>query len=91
MITENRKMLVEALRSGKYNQCFNTLRKGDEFCAVGLALHLLDYKDGDVVPFNKKPKFFEENFDLSFVGITGMNDNGCSFLQIADAIEQGTV
>ena len=35
---------IDALRSGKYNQGVSFLRKGDEFCALGVACDLLRFE-----------------------------------------------
>ena len=32
---------IKALRSGKYQQAYKGLRKGDGFCCLGLACHVL--------------------------------------------------
>lgn len=34
---ENKQLLIEALRSGKYKQCYGYLRTDDGFCCLGVA------------------------------------------------------
>lgn len=44
MTPEFKKLWVEALRSGKYQQTKNVLRNDKGFCCVGVALDLVDSK-----------------------------------------------
>lgn len=41
-MNEHEKKLVEALRSGKYSQCKGILRRGYDFCCLGVACDLDD-------------------------------------------------
>ena len=96
MTPEFKALWIEALRSGKYEQCRGALRKGDTFCCLGVACDLID-KDGweknDMFGMGWKGTGCEST-DLPFINsdeaisLSELNDTArLSFEEIADYIE----
>jgi len=125
---------VAALRSGEFQQCKGTLRKGDSFCCLGV-LSELAVRDGVIMPAQVLPETdwrssrgdglpvyvynneaghlptavakwaglsysydnwdgevgHEPDVDPSVDGreLSGLNDSGLPFSEIADVIERG--
>ena len=48
-IIENRKVWLEALRSGKYKQCRYNLRNEDKFCCLGVAGEIFNLSWYDLI------------------------------------------
>jgi hypothetical protein len=126
-----KKLWVDALRSGNYQQGIGQLRCGDTYCCLGVLCDLYDRDQGGpgwhdkdttylrcdaLLPgevakwagiiavdpdfaltgeFNVSlpdfrvddPSCANHEYDLSSQNLTDVNDNGFSFLQIADLIE----
>lgn len=91
---------VEELRNPDNKQCFEKLRDGDKFCALGLLLQVVDptgwgYDGGD----GAVHRFAAENvetidiFDNATIGkelackVIQANDEGLTFAQIANIVE----
>lgn len=91
----NRKIWIDALKSGEYKQCKNQLHNGEGYCCLGVAKK--------VIP-NIKPQFEEDNDALIYLDeddawnylglefldqsrLSMMNDDGMTFTEIADYIE----
>ena len=81
MLNENAKKWVAALRSGKYQQGKNWLRKGDQFCCLGVACELAVAEGivsygvvGDVAKYGNKysylPREVQDWLGLSHIGAT---------------------
>jgi hypothetical protein len=104
MDCDAKKKWVDALRSGKYAQGRNALRKRNRYCCLGV---LCDLTDGDQWVEDEKSSIYWYHFGgnrsrvlLPFaladeydifscdIGLLArMNDDGKSFVQIADYIE----
>ena len=99
----NRKLWVEALRSGKYRQGKNVLRtSSDEMCCLGVLADISGCKwarDGQGWRANGEDNSAPFRA-MAFVGLAGsegeieygdplsyLNDNGASFIEIAAIIE----
>jgi hypothetical protein len=94
----NAKKWIEALRSGKYEQAKDQLKKGDKFCCLGVACDIskLGEWSGNEYMDNEKslPGMVTDWLGLtSGMGIfyngclSELNDEGYSFEKIADIIE----
>ena len=90
---------LPALRSGEYKQLQGALRKGDEFCCLGVACDLIDRDKwdgyailqswGDVLPTNVPRDVFPLHcFPMQLSVLSELNDEGYSFDKIADFIEE---
>lgn len=93
-----KKKWIAALRSGKYSQSVGYLEDSDGYCCLGVACRIQHPKMklyGDFInDFNFKrlrdvnvPKILKGNIDLPKI-LSEMNDNGHSFEEIADWIEE---
>jgi hypothetical protein len=109
-MNDNARKWVEALRSGEFEQGRSRLRKGDQYCCLGVACELYrrEHPDG--------PDWDDVEGEFAFDGcesmlpdvvrdwlelrtpdgdfgngdhntLTYMNDDGCTFEDIADVIE----
>lgn len=103
---------IIALRSGKYKQGKEYLRKDESYCCLGVAADLqgaewkaealrdwytcagaldagqfLPREYADVLGLDKRGGIYIKEGE-EFSSLTGLNDNGSSFLEIADVIEQ---
>lgn len=82
---------LAALRSGEYKQCEGSLHSDAGHCCLGVAEIVLGFEseDNEVLVGDYIPNAIVGTaHDNKIVGIlTNMNDNGKSFLQIADWIE----
>lgn len=91
---------LEALRSGKYKQGKGCLRAGDSFCCLGVLIDVVDpegwcadrfqgyvhkYASSNAMPNTVLRNKLELPLDLNI--LSGMNDRGKSFNEIADYIE----
>lgn len=95
---ELRRALVAELRSSRCKQIRHALRRGEYFCASGVACHVFDptlwrgpyhrprYAES---PVSFAPDYVARAFGLDLVEIAADNDRGASFEQIADRIESG--
>lgn len=89
---------LEALRSGKYEQTIGTLHYKSRYCCLGVACKIQGYSDDLIdnacLPFQikdeirKVPKLLKTPGNRSVAKVADMNDDGKSFEQIADWIEQ---
>lgn len=92
-----RKLFISALRSGKYKQKLQALRwpapprenpcgKNYHFCALGVAYEILGFE------WNKGPsdiyEAISQAYGFKLTMIYFMNDGGCSFQEIALALEK---
>ncbi len=86
---------IAALRSGEYKQCKNKLTDGVGYCCLGVLCDIKNVCSDDtyviIDPSGVIPEFLQgsamENAEV--VGmLTGMNDDGTPFSEIADWIEQ---
>jgi hypothetical protein len=90
---------VEALRDGKYEQGQSYLRRGTQFCCLGVLCDLVSKNEWEVTDSNIfrfrgvrgfLPGELRDGAGIS-VGeendVANMNDNGKSFAEIADYIE----
>ena len=96
---KRKEALVAALRSGKYEQGKDWLRKGDAFCCLGVACDisgLAEWVDGTymqdtlALPFEVCRFYgFVWSNGRVYAGqpLTDMNDSGATFTQIADWID----
>jgi hypothetical protein len=101
-MNDNAKKWVEALRSGRYEQGAGKLRYNDSFCCLGVACHLsADELELEVKVVDGLYKYNDNGGYLpiavkEWLGITeglmldlvDMNDNGRSFDEIANQIEE---
>ena len=103
---------VETLRSVKYKQGRGVLRRGDEFCCLGVACDILrdelglHWREGQLsmaitasdgqwehiyLPHQVAEYLFGDgkltNPEVGAISLSGLNDGGATFSQIADAIE----
>ena len=97
---KRKEALVAALRSGKYEQGKDWLRKGDAFCCLGVACDISGlakwegkwYMGAMLSLPNEVRRFygFTEDNGRVFAGppLTDMNDGGATFAQIADWIDR---
>lgn len=98
----NRKLWVEALRSGKYEQGRGRLRRLDNYCCLGVLADVAGCawsKATDGRWKSERHTFDAPALARDFVGLsqgegsfgdtclTGINDSGKSFSEIADIIE----
>lgn len=99
---ENRKKWVEALRSGKFEQCVGALHNGVGHCCLGVLCEVAGYtaKKGQDSYYRYEGIIGEAALPIrAFVGLSSpigeyggiclaeLNDNGKSFAEIADIIE----
>ncbi len=98
----NRKLWVEALRSGKYEQCNEALRIGTAFCCLGVLADIAGCEWEDELADGEMANAPARAMDFvglrcsggQFVDDTGdmtalwsLNDEGQTFKKIADVIE----
>lgn len=106
-----KKLLVVALRSDKYKQTIQRLRRGDRFCCLGVLCNLHAQAHPELAAMETDPEEYLSNGVglpievMKWAGLTNTlgdkvsinglfaelslhNDNGCTFLEIADAIEE---
>lgn len=89
------KKWVEALRSGKYKQGQNCLRKGDTYCCLGVACDVINPDDWEfdrgAWTWNKGYLFMPSRFGMTHgfqTSLSKMNDEeGKNFDEIAMFIE----
>lgn len=94
---------VSALRSGKYEQGQRALRRENTFCCLGVLCDLMgaEWEDGDGIDLGAEVNGEHQNYYLGPIvlktaGLADwqqehlyhMNDDGKSFAEIADYIEQ---
>jgi hypothetical protein len=91
---------IKALRSGEFHQAKNRLRVGDNYCCLGVLTVLVDpnhpdlgeqYESaGTVLPIDIRNVTGIKTFSGSFrsVNLSGRNDTGSTFEEIADLIEK---
>lgn len=85
MITnEQRRVWIEALRSGKYKQGQRALKNGDKYCCLGVLQELFN-----VPNFSTKSEYLNTTFiTIEEQGLLAvMNDGGKPFYDIANVIE----
>lgn len=100
MKTEWKKKWLKALRSGEYKQGKNYLRKGDEFCCIGVLCDITGVHEwepnGDMFLYGGRRSFVPKDV-ASLVRLRpsapnhlmAMNDNdGADFYEIANWIEE---
>lgn len=94
MKPELKQKWIKALRSGKYQQgrykLYSRKQYGEYYCCLGVLRHINDPSDERMGKGVLTIKQLEE-FDLSISAqekLARMNDNGYSFNQIADFIEE---
>jgi hypothetical protein len=99
---EYKEKWVEALRSGKYKQGKGCLKKGDEYCCLGVLCDIVDPEYLGVnghrshLPYHILDKTGMEtpdgrlNYNVhTFISLIGLNDGAeYTFDQIADVIEE---
>jgi hypothetical protein len=93
----NRKLWVEALRSGKYEQATETLSDGHGYCCLGVACKVAGKSDAEIANWDNLSGFSSVRAFFGLVGNDGDysknsclaedNDSGASFSEIADIIE----
>jgi len=83
-----KKKWIAALRSGEYKQCTGFLHLGGGHCCLGVAeiIHGVKSESTRVLRGNF-PQAIEGISEMS-TKLTSMNDNGNTFSQIADYIEE---
>lgn len=90
-------VLIEALRSGQYQQGTGYLCKDGKFCVLGVLCELHDIPfDGDSYHFDTPyrssvPDWFLEQNGLSVEDgevLISENDEGTSFVELASMLEQ---
>ncbi|MES2366991.1 MAG: hypothetical protein V4563_14040 [Pseudomonadota bacterium] len=85
------KQWVAALRSGKYKQGKGKLRRGDEFCCLGVLCDLVAHDEWVGETFRQYagtlPGSISEQVSVAHLRLATMNDFGKSFSEIADVIE----
>lgn len=92
---------LEALRSGKYKQGRGRLRQGDEFCCLGVLCDISGlgewigevetkgYSFKEDIRYGTLPRHMVPELSCKTSNsLTGMNDSGKSFAEIADYIEE---
>ena len=107
----NRKVWVEALRSGEYEQGTGQLRKDNAYCCLGVACDVsgLGEWHSRLQNHNYTYKIHEDKSDFTYLpyevrawlgistsdgeltnhnSLASMNDDGATFIEIADAIEE---
>lgn len=102
-LKDNINIWIKALRSGEYEQTVVRLQNSNGYCCLGVACRLFiaapnlgdnGYLDGNIPNKAMQPDVpswleninndFKERTDQS---LTGLNDNGVSFNEIADQLE----
>lgn len=91
---------IDALRSGKYQQTVNRLRKGNAFCVTGVLCDVIDntrwvldddndwrYDFGGTQWYGLYPNYLPLEDFVDNNGFMGNNDDGWTFEQLADKIE----
>lgn len=103
MKPEIKELWLKALRSGEYKQAKNYLRRNDQFCCLGVLCDLhakagLGFWDGENYLWEGKvlPRTIQEWAGLNTSEpeaegrtLSGLNDDGVDFNEIADIIERG--
>ena len=90
MDAEIKRKWVEALRSGKYEQCKGHLRQNDAFCCIGVlgAIQHINFESLRL-DTSRLPKHYGAGLEISKqMQLASMNDEGTSFVKIADYIEE---
>lgn len=103
-MTEIQQKWLDALRSGKYKQGRLRLRRGDEFCCLGVACDIYNdtkwkpswwgslYEVGDGLTIDLLLNgWLKDLFGLTednMETLASMNDEGKTFTEIADFIER---
>ncbi len=95
---EFKKKWVAALRSGEYKQGKTFLCKDGKYCSLGVACAIMDIKIPvlaktissfyDLRGISKIPKLIRGYKNPVVTKLSGMNDRGAPFSEIADYIEQ---
>lgn len=87
----NRRLWIEALRENEYRQCKQGWTHGNHgVCALGVALELGRFPIFYGQRFNNSHRWLGIKFvGARFSDIAKDNDRGWTFIQIADAAEQG--
>lgn len=96
----NQKIWVNALRSGDFKQCCGVLccTYSQSYCCLGVAAELFDLKTDDnqtldgseyenVLGLNGPCGEIDSNDDSVAENLASMNDDGKTFVEIADFIE----
>lgn len=88
---------VQALRSGEYEQGVGALKSGGKFCCLGVACEIVGAKPGSILGYimpgqgikgiSKIPELIKGNGELP-IKLSGMNDKGKTFKQIATWIDK---
>lgn len=79
----------QILRNTKLQQCTGIYNKGDKYCAIGVIMNHFGYnKIGDDIYDEAMRKAEDLLGDIMTGEITIMNDNGASFSEIADYLEE---
>lgn len=104
MKPEIKELWLKALRSGEYKQAKNYLRRNDQFCCLGVLCDLhakagLGFWDNDGGYLHEDkvlPRTIQEWAGLNTSEpeaegrtLSGLNDDGVDFNEIADIIERG--
>jgi hypothetical protein len=104
-----KKKWVTALRSGKYAQAQGSLKRGDNFCCLGVLCEVMGYNNWQEPPSPGGRRTLMSNDGYTVLGtgnlssqliiesgldvhtvseLANMNDNGDSFVRIAQHIEE---
>lgn len=97
------KVWVEALRSGKYEQGKGALKQDNKYCCLGVLCELSGLSEFEEGSYDEDKYFNEQGYlpeevmkwsgvknkkgNLNNKWITGLNDWGTTFLEMADLIE----
>jgi hypothetical protein len=93
----HRKLWVEALRSGKYEQVESKLTNGEGYCCLGVACLVAGKSNDNIMHdvnltnFPEVKSFFglrDNHGDYRENCLVDLNDDGTSFSDIADIIER---
>lgn len=93
---------LEALRSGKYAQGYESLRQGNKFCCLGVLCEisglpywgLVGVLPDPVMSYAGLKKFdpevgaYSPTGEYSALSLSSINDAGATFAEIADLIEE---
>ena len=89
---------IEALRSGEYQQGRRYLKKGDNYCCLGVLCELADEPEevkgvytlfGDKLSFPSPELLHKVGLEIKMAKrLTELNDFGVSFGAIADELEE---
>ena len=102
MNKEYKEKWIAALRSGKYKQGTGSLRKNDKFCCLGVLCDIVDSSkwelprsEGTPIVYDSRTSYLPEkiknNLNIEYrqqKDLAELNDEGKSFNEIADWIEE---